>query len=80
MPIDDKDLELALLKSEKKERDVSDLRYAPMHVKVIVYTFLTLMVLGVMYGISDTFKKRTERYLNPDPIIDLPAINQTNGS
>lgn len=56
-PIYPTDLELAILKKAKEERDASDGKYAPMVVKAIVYGILVAFAGGVVLGMGDLVSK-----------------------
>ena len=52
-PITRDTLKAELLESAREERDISDLRYAPMIVKRIVFGLIGSIAVGVVMGIGN---------------------------
>lgn len=52
-PITRDTLKAELLESAREERDISDIRYAPMIVKTIVFGLIGSIAVGVVMGIGN---------------------------
>lgn len=70
-PITRDTLKAELLDSAREERDISDLRYAPMIVKTIVFGLIGSIAVGVVMGIGNLVINGAVEKLKPNERIIL---------
>ncbi len=70
-PITRDTLKAELLESAREERDISDIRYAPMIVKTIVFGLIGSIAVGVVMGIGNLVINGAVEKLKPQELAIL---------